>query len=138
MAELKTQKQNTGVKDFLASISDETVRKDCQTLVALMHKITGDPGDMWGTSIVGFGQYHYKYATGREADWFKMGFAPRKQNLTIYIMSGYHDKQELLDKLGPHGLGKSCLYIRRLSDVDIKVLTDVLKAANKAKNYGEV
>lgn len=138
MEKLKTQKQNSGVKEFLASIADESVRQDCQTLADMMHKITGDPGDMWGPSIVGFGEYHYKYASGRENDWFKMGFSPRKANLTIYIMSGYDDKQELLERLGKHSLGKSCLYVKRLSDIDLSVLRELLEAANKAKNYGEV
>ena len=138
MEELKTKKQNTGVKEFLAAIPDETVRKDCQTLFDIMSSITGDPGDMWGTSIVGFGEYHYRYASGRENDWFRMGFSPRRANLTIYIMSGYDDKRALLDKLGPHSLGKSCLYIKRLRDVDLGVLREMLERANQIKNYGEV
>jgi hypothetical protein len=137
MEELKTKRQNSGVKEFLASIPDESVRKDCQVLVDLMSKITGDPGDMWGTSIVGFGEYHYKYASGRENDWFRMGFSPRKANLTIYIMSGYEDKKDLLDKLGPHSLGKSCLYIKRLNDIDLSVLEELLEQANQARNYGQ-
>lgn len=138
MEELKTKKQNSGVTEFLARIADESVRKDCQTLVDMMREITGDPGDLWGTSIVGFGEYHYKYASGRENDWFKMGFSPRKANLTIYIMSGYDDKRALLARLGRHSLGKSCLYVRRLSDIDLSVLRELLEQANKAKNYGEV
>ncbi|HEY5806050.1 MAG TPA: DUF1801 domain-containing protein [Candidatus Saccharimonadales bacterium] len=137
MAELKTKKQNSGVDEFLASIPDDGVRQDCRELTDLMRKITGDPGDMWGTSIVGFGEYHYKYASGRENDWFRMGFSPRKQNLTIYIMSGYEDKEDLLAKLGPHSLGKSCLYIKRLADIDMKVLADLLRQAHQTKNYGE-
>lgn len=137
MEELKTRRQNSGVSEFLAGIPDPQIRKDCQTLSDLMSTITGDPGDVWGTSIIGFGEYHYRYASGRENDWFKMGFSPRKQRLTIYIMSGYDDKQELLDKLGPHSLGKSCLYIRRLSDINLEVLDDLLRQANEAKNYGE-
>lgn len=137
MEELKTKKQSSGVQEFLADISDPEVRKDCQALAGLMSKITGDPGDLWGTSIVGFGEYHYRYASGRENDWFKMGFSPRKQNLTIYIMSGYEDKQELLDKLGPHFLGKSCLYIKRLSDIDMPTLEALLRRVNESKSYGE-
>ena len=138
MAELKTKKQNTGVKEFLASIPDDLVRKDCQTLADLMSKTTGDPGDMWGTSIVGFGTYHYRYASGREADWLRMGFSPRKANLTIYCMSGFGDKKDLLAKLGPHSLGKGCLYVKRLSDIDLKVLEALVKRANSSKNFGEV
>lgn len=138
MAELKTKKQSGGVTQFLADLEDPAVRKDCQTLAQMMAEVTGDPGDLWGTSIVGFGEYHYKYASGRENDWFRMGFSPRKQNLTIYIMSGYEDKQKLLAKLGPHSLGKSCLCIKQLADVDLSVLRELLQAANSSRNYGEV
>lgn len=136
--ELKTKRQNSGVKQFLANIADEAVRKDCQLLADLMSRITDDEGDVWGTSIVGFGEYHYKYASGRENDWFRMGFAPRKQNITIYIMSGYEDKKDLLAQLGPHSLGKSCLYIKRLQDIHLPALEQLLRQANEAKNYGEV
>ena len=138
MAELKTKKQNTGVKEFLANIPDDQVRKDCQTLTDLMSNITGDPGDMWGTSIVGFGTYHYRYATGREADWLRVGFSPRKANLTIYFMSGFEDKKDLLSKLGPHSLGKGCLYVKRLRDINLKVLEALIKRSNHSKNFGEV
>jgi hypothetical protein len=138
MAELKTKKQNGGVEEFLAAIEDEETRKDCQTIAKLMSKITGDKGDMWGTSIVGYGLYHYKYASGREADWLRMGFSPRKQNLTIYFMSGFEDKKDLLAKLGPHSLGKGCLYVKHLRNIDLQVLEALIKQANTAKNYGEV
>lgn len=136
MAELKTQKQNSGVADFLAGIADEKVREDCQTLATLMSKITDDPGDMWGTSIVGFGDYRYSYADGRENNWFKIGFSPRKQNLTIYIMGGYQGKQALLDKLGPHSLGKSCLYVKHLADIDLGVLEDLLRRSYEGNQDG--
>lgn len=122
----------------MSDIQDPEARKDCLTLHELMSKATGDAGDMWGTSIVGYGTYHYKYATGREADWLRMGFSPRKQNLTIYFMSGFADKQDLLAKLGPHSLGKGCLYVKRLSDIDLKVLGALIKRANTSKNFGEV
>ena len=138
MTELKTKKQNGGVKEFLAAIADPRIRQDCQTLADMMSKVTGDPGDMWGSSIVGFGTYHYRYASGREADWLRMGFSPRKQNLTIYFMSGFEDKQDLLTKLGPHSLGKGCLYVKRLSAIDMTVLKQLIKRANTAKNHGEV
>lgn len=136
MAELKTTKQNGGVIEFLASIPDEMTRRECQTLADIMSEISGEPGDMWGTSIVGFGQYHYKYASGREADWFKIGFSPRKQNLTLYIMNGHEDKKDLLAKLGPHTLGKACIYIKHLRDIDLDVLEAMLKRAMAATNYG--
>lgn len=138
MTELKTKKQSGGVKEFLAVIADPRIRQDCQTLADMMSKVTGDPGDMWGTSIAGFGTYHYRYATGREADWLRMGFSPRKQNLTIYFMSGFENMQDLLAKLGPHSLGKGCLYVKRLSNIDMTVLRQLIERANKAKNYGEV
>ena len=138
MAELKTQKQNTGVKEFLEGITDPEVKQDCMTLDKLMGKITGDEGDMWGTSIVGYGTYHYKYASGREADWMKMGFSPRKQNLTLYILSGFEGQKDLLAKLGKHSLGKGCLYLKRLSDIDMKVLEEIIKRSDASKNFDEV
>lgn len=137
MTELKTKKQNGGVEEFIASVADETTRRDCRTLADLMSKISGDKGDMWGPSIVGFGQYHYKYASGREADWPRIGFSPRKQNLTIYITNGFDDKQDLLGELGTHSVSKSCLYIKRLVDVDLDVLAQLLKRAYESKSYGE-
>lgn len=131
MAELKTKKMNTGVKEFLAAIPDEAVRNDCQTLTNLMRKITGDPGDMWGSSIAGFGNYRIKYADGHEEDWPALSFAPRKQNLTIYLaLEDIKDKDELLAKLGKHKVsGRTCLYIKRLSDVDLQVLEELLRRA---------
>lgn len=127
MAELKTKRNDGDVEAFLASIEDDAKRADSQALLELMSKITGEPGVMWGSSIVGFGSYHYTYATGREGDWFKVGFSPRKQNLTLYIMSGFDGSDELLEKLGKHTTGKSCLYVKRLADVDGKVLADLVK-----------
>jgi hypothetical protein len=138
VAELKTKKQNTGVKQFIDDIQDPEVRQDCMVLHELMSRITGDEGDMWGTSIVGYGTYHYRYATGREADWLRMGFSPRKQNLTMYFMSGFTEMQDLLDKIGPHSLGKGCLYVKRLSDIDLKVLEALIKRSSASKNFGEV
>ena len=130
MAELKTKRQNSGVTEFLTSISDEGVRKDCQTLADLMSRLTGDPGDMWGTSVAGFGQRRLTYATGRELDWFAMGFSPRKGKLTLYLgLNTLAPMDDLLAKLGPHSLGKGCLYIKRLSSVDMDVLTEILRRA---------
>ncbi|MCB0148089.1 MAG: DUF1801 domain-containing protein, partial [Caldilineaceae bacterium] len=98
----------------------------CRTLIAIMQEATGAAPRMWGESIVGFGHYHYKYASGREGDWFLTGFAPRKQNLTLYIMAGFDNYEALLSKLGKHSTGKSCLYVKRLADVDMPVLTELV------------
>ena len=128
MAELKTQKNDASVTDFLNGV-DEKRREDCFALVELMEAATGAPAKMWGTSIVGFGSYHYKYASGREGDWMITGFSPRKQNLTLYIMSGFEEYDSLLAKLGKHSTGKSCLYIKRLADVDTDVLRQLVEAS---------
>ncbi len=135
MAELKTQKTPASVPQFIASIKDEATRKDCQTLVKLMREIVGAPPRMWGPSIVGFGDLHYKGSSGKGTDWFVCGFSPRKQNLTLYIMSGFAPHSDLMRKLGKHSTGKSCLYIKRLADVDLKVLTDLIrKGAKEARS----
>ncbi|MCA9938991.1 MAG: DUF1801 domain-containing protein [Anaerolineales bacterium] len=122
MAELKTQKNDQSVDAFLQTVADERKRQDCYDLLALMQEVTGAEPVMWGSSIIGFGSYHYKYASGREGEWFLTGFAPRKQNLTLYIMAGFDQYGELMSKLGKHSTGKSCLYIKRLADVDQDVL----------------
>ncbi len=126
MAELKTKPTKHSVKDFIDAIEDEQLRKDCRTVSRIMKRVTKANPKMWGPGIVGFGSYHYKYASGREADWFLAGFAPRKQNLTFYIMSGFKNYNALLKKLGKHKIGKSCLYIKRLDDVDMDVLTQLI------------
>jgi hypothetical protein len=129
MAELKTQKNKASVKQFLASIEDPVKRKDCKTLEKLMAQITGCKAEMWGTSMVGFGSYHYTYASGREGDWFLCGFAPRKQALTVYIMDGFKGYPALMKKLGRHKTGKSCLYLSQLEDVDQAVLAELIKGS---------
>ena len=126
MAELKTKKTNASVEDFLAGVEDEQKRADCRVVAEMMEDATGAPAKMWGKAIVGFGAYHYKYASGREGDWFLAGFAPRKSNLTLYIMSGFAAYDGLMKKLGKHKTGKSCLYVKRLSDVDLEVLRDLV------------
>ena len=131
MAKLKTQKTNASVTAFLKSVADDERRKDCQTLVRIMKAAVGTPPKMWGTSIVGFGHYHYKYASGRENDWFLAGFSPRKQDLTLYIMAGFDRYDALMSKLGKHKTGKSCLYIKRLADVDVAVLQELISASVK-------
>jgi Domain of unknown function (DU1801) len=138
MAELKTKKTRESVSAFIAGIEDPQARKDCRTLVGLMQAATGAEAKMWGSSIVGFGDYHYKSpATGREGDWFEMGFAPRKGTLTLYLMSGVHSHEVLLGKLGKHKTGKGCLYIKRLGDVDGAVLKKIIREAAKAEKMGE-
>lgn len=126
MAELKTKKNEGDVDAFINSVKDEAKRKDCRTLVELMSSVTGDNATMWGETIVGFGSYHYKYASGKEGDWMAVGFSPRKANLTLYIMSGFDEYEALLSRLGKHTTGKSCLYIKRLDDVDTDVLRELV------------
>ena len=127
MAELKTKLTDASVKDFLDGIADERKRQDSYAILAMMQEVTGVEAKMWGDSIVGFGSYHYKYASGREADWMLVGFSPRKQNLTLYIMSGFEQYDQLLQRLGKHSTAKSCLYIKRLADVDLTVLRELVK-----------
>jgi len=110
------------VSAFLDTIGDPLRGEDCRTLIRILRRATGTKPEMWGTGTVGFGRYHYRYASGREGDWFKVGFAPRPKKLTIYFMSGFVGYDDLLSKLGRHTRGKSCLYLRRLSDVDLDVL----------------
>ena len=131
MAELKTQKTNASVPAFLETIEDEQKRKDSQELVKIFREVTKEKPVMWGTAIIGFGQYHYKSERSKqEGDWPLTGFSPRKQNLTIYIMSGFGEQQELLKKIGKHKIsGGSCLYIKRLSDIDPEILKKLIKAS---------
>ena len=126
MAEAKTQPTNASVAAFLAAIPDEQRRKDCRLVAKLMQEATGAKPVMWGTSIVGFGTYRYKYASGREGDWPVTAFSPRKNDLTIYIMPGFERYADLLARLGKHKTGKSCLYLKRLSDVDLGALREII------------
>jgi hypothetical protein len=127
MAELKTQPTDESVEAFLNAIPDETRRKDCFTLLGMMQQATGAPPVMWGEAIVGFGDYHYSYASGRQGDWFQVGFSPRKQNLTLYLMTGFDQYESLLAGLGKHSTSKSCLYIKRLSDIDMPTLQQLIR-----------
>jgi hypothetical protein len=129
MAELKTKKTNKSVTEFIRAIDDPVRRKDCEILARLMKEIIGKEPKMWGESIVGCGDYHYKYASGREGDWFPIGFSPRKQNLTLYVMGGFGQSPDLMKKLGKCKMGKGCLYIKQLADIDQEVLTKLLKAS---------
>ncbi|MBK6791370.1 MAG: DUF1801 domain-containing protein [Anaerolineales bacterium] len=124
--ELKTKLNDASVEDFINAVEDETIRADCFEIAKLMKQVTKAEPKMWGSSIVGFGSYHYKGASGREGDWMLVGFSPRKQNLTLYIMAGFDGYPELLKKLGKFSTGKSCLYIKKLADVDKKVLKELV------------
>jgi hypothetical protein len=126
MAEAKTRPTGASVADFIATVPDEVKRADCQVLVKLMQKATGRKAEMWGDAIVGFGRYEITYANGSKADWPVIGFSPRKNDLTVYLMEGFDQQQALLAKLGKHKTGKVCLYLKRLSDVDMAVLTDLV------------
>ena len=126
MAELKTKPNDADVEAFLAALPDAQKRSDSLVLLDLFRTVTGEPPKMWGTAIVGFGDYHYVYASGRKGDWFITGFSPRKQNLTLYCMGGYEPHGEVLARLGKHKLGKGCLYINRLRDVDLNVLRELI------------
>jgi len=127
MAELKTKRNKGDVETFLNSVADEKKRQDSFKVLDLMKQVTGKKPEMWGDSIVGFGSYSYTNTTGRENSWFLTGFSLRVQNLTLYIMSGFDDYDKLLGKLGKHSTGKSCLYIKKLEDVDMDVLKELVK-----------
>lgn len=129
MAENKTKPTKQSVTAFLNAIADEERRKDCKALTRLMQEVTGETPAMWGTSIVGFGRYHYRYDSGREGDWFLAGFAPRKQDLTLYITAGFDRYAALMKRLGKHKTGRSCLYIKRLADIDEGVLRELVSAS---------
>ncbi|HEX6729497.1 MAG TPA: DUF1801 domain-containing protein [Pyrinomonadaceae bacterium] len=131
MAELKTKPTNESVEKYLKGIPDPVKRQDSITVVKLMTEITGQKPKMWGASIVGFGRHHYKYPSGQEADWPVVGFSPRKQNLTLYVLDGSVEENELLQSLGKHSTGKSCLYIKRLDDVDLPTLKKLIKESYK-------
>jgi hypothetical protein len=125
--ELKTKPTSTEVEAFLAAIPDETRRADARTLCALLAEVTGEQPVLWGSSIVGFGSYDYRYQSGHEGTAALAGFAPRKQHLVLYLVGGFEDKHaKLVAKLGPHKTGKGCLYLKRLSDVDLDVLKELV------------
>ena len=126
MAENKTKKTDVNPQSYIDAIKKEDRRADCQKLMGMMAELTGCEPKMWGPSIVGFGEYHYKYDSGREGDAIRLGFSSRAQNISIYIMPGYQDFEAELSRLGKHKIGKSCLYIKRLSDVDEAVLKEMM------------
>jgi hypothetical protein len=127
MSELKTKPSGKSVKAFLDSVADPAKRQDAFALLALMREETGLDPKLWGDSIVGFGSYKYKYDSGQSGDWFLTGFSPRKQNLTLYIVPGVERYGAQLRKLGKHKIGRSCLYINRLEDVDQALLRDIVR-----------
>jgi len=131
MAELKTKVNDASVDKFLRGITDEAKREDSHKILEMMKKATKAEPKMWGTSIIGFGDYHYKYESGREGDYFLSGFSPRKQNLTLYILGGFDEHEELLNRLGKYTLGKGCLYIKKLEDVDTKILHELVTRSVK-------
>lgn len=137
MAELKTQPTDASVEDFLNSIHDEKKRQDSFTILELMREVTQTEPKLWGASLVGFGRYHYRYASGHAGDSFLTGFSPRKQNLTLYIMAGFDQYAELLAKLGKYKTGKACLYIKKIEDVDLEVLKELIERSveHMARTY---
>ena len=128
MYEAKTKPTEATLESYLAGIADESRREDCKVIAALMERVSGSPPRMWGTSIVGFGSYHYKYASGHEGDSCLVGFSSRKGDISIYLMPGYEsaEARALLAELGRHKIGKACLYVRRLSDIQLPVLEQLV------------
>jgi len=129
MAELKTKATGKSVEGFLDSVKDPTRREDCRRVAAIMTKATGAPPRMWGSAIVGFGDYRYRYASGKEGDWFLVGFSPRKDNLTLYMTAWLKDHDALVEKLGKVKRGGGCLYVNRLDDVHLPTLTRLVQAS---------
>ncbi len=129
MSDLKTRPNDASVEAFIDAVDHPRRREDARTLLELMQRVTGEKPVMWGPSIVGYGSYHYRYASGQEGDWPIAGFSPRKQNLSIYIMPGFEKYEGLLSRLGKHKTGKSCLYVNKLADVDMEVLEALVRAA---------
>jgi hypothetical protein len=127
MAENKTQVNNASVEEFVNAIPDEQRRKDSLVLLEWMTRVTGLTPKMWGDAIVGFGLYHYKYATGREGDTPLVGFSPRKQNMTVYLWYGFEANREWMERLGKYKVGKACLYFNKLKDIDLSVLEKLVE-----------
>ena len=126
MSEMKTKPTGASAEEFINTIPDETKRKDAFALVDLFRQVTGAEPKMWGESIIGFGDTHYRYESGREGDWFMTGFSPRKQNLTIYLTYGFEQNKDLMEQLGKHKIGKACLYINKLADVNLEILRQLV------------
>lgn len=131
MSENKTRPTDQSVKTFIDSLDDQQKIAACHTLIELMKDVTGCKPKMWGPSIIGFDEYHYIYESGREGDWMKVGFSPRKREFSLYIMSGFKRHDELMKKLGKYRTGKSCLYVKKLDDIDIEVLRELVEESMK-------
>ncbi|GIG01575.1 DUF1801 domain-containing protein [Catellatospora citrea] len=129
MAEPKTTKNDASVEEFLAGVADTRRRTDAQAVCELMEDVTGQPPVMWGSAIVGFGQYRYVYASGKQGDWPAVGFSPRKQALVLYVAEGFDDDGDLLARLGPVTVSKACLYVKKLADVDTAALRELVASA---------
>ena len=127
MTENKTQKTGASVEGFISSVENKRRCEDGFALLEIMKEVTGEDPEMWGPSIIGFGDYHYKYGSGREGDFFLTGFSPRKQSLSLYIMAGFDEYDSLLGALGKHRKGASCLYINKLADVDMNILRELIE-----------
>ena len=127
MAELKTKETGASVDEYLAGVENERRRRDALVVKEIMERVTGWQPKMWGPSIVGFGRYHYKYDSGREGDYLVTGFSPRKRSLTVYIMPGFAGFSELMERLGKHKTGRSCVYINKLEDVDLAILEELIR-----------
>ena len=128
---LKTEKTESSVKDFLSTMKEDQKRGDSFAILEMMQKATGDEPKMWGSAIIGFGDITFKYESGRELGWFKIGFSPRKQSLVLYGLLNSDVKREMLEKLGKHSTGKGCLYINNLKDIDVEVLERIIVHANQ-------
>ena len=126
-AQNKTVAESADPKAFISSVEHPVRRADAEMLMALFSEVTGYDAVMWGSSIIGFGKYHYVYDSGREGDFLATGFSPRKSNLSIYIMPGYQDYGDILARLGKHKMGKSCLYVNKLADIDLDVLQELIR-----------
>lgn len=132
MAEILTKPKSLPIEKIINIQKCEKKQGDCKTLITLMKEVSSEEPQLWGSSIIGFGKYHYKYDSGREGDWFIMGFSPRKQNITIYLPLGFKDFDLQISKLGKYKLGKSCIYIKSLADIDMKMLKKILTLAYQA------
>lgn len=137
MAELKTKETDASVEKFIKSVADQKKQQDCRTIISLMQAAAKAPPKMWGSAIVGFGNVHLKYESGRELDWFPLGFSPRKQNLTLYLSGGLEPLAPLLKKLGKYKTGKGCLYINRLDEVDLPTLKKIIEQSVNSAMKGK-
>lgn len=133
MAEAKTKLTEQSVDSFLANVADEQVRADCYTIISLMEKASGEPPKMWGPAIIGFGSYHYKHDSGREGDICTIGFSPRKGKITLYVLCGFPGQEQVLEKLGKHKAEGGCLYIKKLTDVNVDILGSLIKQSFEFK-----